>query len=96
MRNLIFELSNRKNKKYKVYNIKLKKWIHFGDKRYKHYHTSDYIPQELHIYEEHNDEKRKERYQKRAINIKDKNGNYTYLNENSPNHYSFWFLWELK
>jgi hypothetical protein len=96
MNKLIFKLSNRKNKKYKVFNTKLQKWIHFGDKRYEHYHTSKYIPKNLHIFKEHNDEQRKKNYQKRASNIRDKNGDYTYLDENSPNFYSYWFLWELE
>ena len=81
-----FQESTRKNKKYMVkYNDK---WVHFGDKRYEHYR--DLTPLK---YLDHNDLKRRESYRKRAKGIKDKNGNLTYLDKNSPNYYSVKFLW---
>ena len=88
---MIFELSERKNKKYKVWHNN--KWIHFGDKRYEHYKTSDRIPQELHIYPEHHDKRRRELYRKRASEIRNKYHELTYIKEDSPNYYSYFYLW---
>lgn len=86
---LRFEKSNHKNKKYMVfYN---NKWIHFGDKRYDHY--EDLTPLKLYKNQNHYDIKRRNAYLKRAKGIKDKNGNLTYLDKNSPNYYSLNFLW---
>ena len=81
--------STRKNKKYMVkYN---NKWIHFGDTRYQQY--KDKIPLKLYSNMDHNDSERRKRYLKRAKGIKDKNGNLTYQDKNSPNYYSVKYLW---
>lgn len=84
-------LSEKKFKKYKIFVNG--KWIHFGDKRYEHYATSDKIPAKLHIYPEHNDEYRRWKYLQRAIKITDRYGNLTYLDKNSPNYWAFHLLW---
>ena len=84
-----FQESTRKNKKYMVkYNDK---WIHFGDKRHEHYRDS--TPLKLYSYLDHNDPKRRESYRKRARGIKNRDGNLTYLDKNSPNYYALNFLW---
>lgn len=84
-----FKKSKRENKKYMVmYN---NKWIHFGDKNYEHFFDS--TPLKLYSHLNHNDQKRKKSYLKRAMGIKDKHGNLTYLNKESPNYYSVKYLW---
>jgi hypothetical protein len=86
---MIFEKSNRKNKKYMVfYNGK---WIHFGDTRYEQYRDS--TPLKLYVNLDHLDPVRKKSYLARAKGIKDKDGNLTYLDKNSPNYYSIKYLW---
>ena len=85
-------LSNKKNKKYDALTPN-GKWVSFGDKRYSHYKTSNLIPQNLHIFNEHNDLKRRESYLKRALNIKNKKGQYTWNNPNYPNFYAVHLLW---
>jgi hypothetical protein len=50
-------LSNRKNKKYAIYDPNNKKLTHFGQMNYEDY-------------TKHNDPQRRERYLKRAMNIK--------------------------
>jgi len=71
-------VSKAKNKKYSV-RIKTDegkiKLIHFGDSRYDDYHT-------------HLDKKRQKSYLARAKGIKDKNGNLTYKNKNTPNYWA--------
>ena len=71
--------SNNKNKKFMV-NID-DKTIHFGHNKYEHYT------------EGHLDEKRRRNYLNRALNIKDKAGNYTFNDKYSPNFWSIFFLW---
>ena len=86
---LSFKRSTRKNKKYMVhYN---NKWIHFGDTRYEQF--KDQTPLKLYSNLNHNDAKRRINYLQRSKGIKDKNGNLTYLNKNSPNYYSVKYLW---
>jgi hypothetical protein len=92
MKKYHFELSDRKNKKYKVWNDEIG-WIHFGDKRYEHYKTNKAISSTLPSYSEHLDEERRRKYRARASKITDKAGNYTYLDDKSPNFYSYNFLW---
>ena len=83
-----FQESTRKNKKYMVkYNDK---WVHFGDTRYDQFEDKELG---LYKYQNHYDKKRRESYRKRAKGIKDKNGNLTYLDKNSPNYYALKFLW---
>ncbi len=84
-----FKKSTRKNKKYMVmYN---NKWIHFGDKNYEQFEDS--TPLKLYKNQNHYDPERRKLYLKRAMGIKDKHGNLTYLNKESPNHYSVKYLW---
>ena len=69
----VFQKSTRKNKKYMVnYDHK---WIHFGDTRYEQY--EDITPLQLYKDQNHYDIKRRDAYSKRAMHIKDKNGNLT-------------------
>ena len=85
----IFKKSNVRGKKYSViYNNKL---INFGDSNMAQYHDSTGL--NLYSYKNHEDKKRRESYLKRAKNIRDKNGNLTYLNPNSANYYSINYLW---
>ena len=67
------------------------KWVHFGDLRYEQY--EDKTPLKLYYNLNHKDKKRRFNYLKRAKGIKDKEGNLTYLNKNSPNYYSIKYLW---
>jgi hypothetical protein len=86
---LIFEKSNRKIKKYKVfYNGK---WIHFGDSRAEQYEDKTGLGLYSHL--NHYDKKRRTNYLKRAKGITDKYGNLTYLDKNMANYYSVNYLW---
>ena len=75
--------SKTKNKKFSVY-VKSKsggiKIIHFGDTRYQDFR-------------QHKDEKRRTSYLKRAKGIRDKNGNLTWKDKNTPNYWSIRYLW---
>tara|TARA_R100001463_G_scaffold128510_1_gene186994 strand:+ start:549 stop:791 length:243 start_codon:yes stop_codon:yes gene_type:complete len=71
--------SNKKNKKFMIETPK-GKTIHFGDSRYEDF-------------TQHKDKKRQKNYCKRAMGIKDKKGNLTYKNPESPNYYSVRLLW---
>jgi hypothetical protein len=87
---MIFQKSTRKNKKYMVlYNGN---WIHFGSTLHSQY--KDTTPLKLYSNLDHLDEVRKKSYLSRAKGIKDKNGNLTYQDKNSPNYYSINFLWK--
>jgi hypothetical protein len=86
---LTFKRSTRKNKKYMVFHNN--RWIHFGDTRYEQF--KDRTPLKLYSHLNHNDTKRRMNYLQRAKGIKDKNGNLTYLDKNSPNYYSVKYLW---
>ena len=81
--------STHKNSKYMIYYNN--HWIHFGDKNYQHFH--DKTPLKLYSYLDHNDKERRTAYLKRAMGIRDKQGNLTYNNKNSPNHYAIKYLW---
>ena len=74
-----FDYSDRENKKY-VVTLKNGKKVHFGDSRYE-----DFLI--------HKDSDRRLRYRQRASKIKDKYGNLTYKNKNSPNFWSYHLLW---
>jgi hypothetical protein len=83
-----FQISNVKNKKYSTISPK-GKTIHFGDTRYEHYfdkigHYSDM---------NHLNEVRRNNYLKRAMNIKNKDGEYTWNNAEYANYYSVHYLW---
>jgi len=85
--------SNRTNKKYSVYVVdqdtKKVKLIHFGDRRYKHYH--DKIGSYVHL--DHKDPERRRRYRARASNILDKRGRKTYRLKWKPNYWAYNYLW---
>ena len=86
---LEFKKSTRQGKKYMVmYN---EKWIHFGDSTMQHFRDS--TPLKLYSNLNHNDPQRRTSYLARAKGIKDKQGNLTYLDKNSPNQYSVKYLW---
>lgn len=86
---LEFKKSTRKGKKYSVvYNGKI---IHFGSIFHKQYRDSTGLG--LYSYLDHNDLKRRQSYLTRSKGIRDKQGNLTYNNKNSPNYYSYHFLW---
>ena len=86
---LRFEISNRKNKKLKV--LKDGKWIHFGDSRgYAHFFDKTSL---LNPNMNHYDINRRYNYLKRALNIKDKEGNLTAYDDTSPNYYAINYLW---
>ena len=71
-------ISKVKNKKYDVlYNGK---WISFGDNRYEDWH-------------DHHNPLRRRSYRKRAKGIKNKKGELTYKDPNSPNYWSYFTLW---
>ena len=76
--NIKVYLSNRKNKKYAIYDPNNKKLVHFGQ-----------MEPPMEDYTMHNDPERRERYLKRAMNIKGdwKNNKY------SPNNLSIALLW---
>lgn len=86
---MIFEKSNHKNKKYMV--LYKGKWIHFGDNRYEQFRDS--TPLKLYSSLDHLDPIRKKLYLARAKGIRDKEGNLTYLDKNSPNFYAVKYLW---
>ena len=86
---LEFKKSTRKGKKYMVfYNGK---WIHFGDSAANQFYDSTGLG--LYTYLDHLDKKKQKSYLARAKGIRDKEGNLTYKDKNSPNHYSIRFLW---
>lgn len=88
-----FRISQHPFKKYDVYLQDIDKWLPFGDTRYAHYKTSSKIPKELHVYEEHLDNKRRDNYRKRASKIVNKSGELTFNNKHSPNYWSYHYLW---
>lgn len=54
---VIIDVSNRKDKKYMVYNPQSEKWVHFGQMNYEDF-------------TKHNDLNRRNRYLNRAMNIR--------------------------
>ncbi len=85
-----FEKSKVKNKKYSVITPKGKK-INFGDKRYSQFKDTTGLG--LYSDLDHNDKKRKKNYCKRSGNIKDKKGDLTKNDKESPNYYARTYLW---
>lgn len=75
--------SNRKFKKYDVFDSNKKYILSFGDKRYKHF--KDLIGEYSNL--DHGDEKRRKRYLKRALGINKAN------NPHTSNFWSVNFLW---
>ena len=76
--------SKNPKKKYSVY-VKSEsgkpKLIHFGDTSYQDY-------------TQHKDPERRKRYLKRAKGIRNKNGELTYKDKNTPNYWSVKYLWK--
>lgn len=85
-----FKKSTRKNKKYMVKIGDGDKWIHFGDTRYHHFNDKALG---LYSHLNHYDMNRLENYRKRAMGIKNKKGELTYKDINSPNYWSLRYLW---
>lgn len=85
-----FEKSNIQFKKYTVISPSGRK-IHFGDTRYEQYKDSTGLNLYSHL--NHNDPVRRKNYLARAKGIRDKNGNLTYKDPESPNYYSVKYLW---
>jgi hypothetical protein len=74
----ILYISPRKNKKYRIYNPHENKWVDFGS-----------MNPPMEDYTKHKDKVRRERYLKRALNIK---GNWK-DNKYSPNQLTINILW---
>jgi hypothetical protein len=84
-----YQISNKKNKK--LMTIVDGKKVHFGDKNMQHYHDkTELLDKSLN----HGDEKRKEKYLKRAKGIKNKNGDLVYNDPRSANFHSINILWD--
>ena len=71
--------STRKNNKYMV-KLPSGKKVHFGSPKYE-----DFLI--------HKDEDRRKKYRSRAMKIKDKHGELTYTNPESPNFWAINLLW---
>ena len=84
-----FKKSTRKGKKYmvKVNN----KWVHFGASSMQQFKDTTGLGLYTHL--NHGDKERRKRYLARAKGIKDKNGNLTWKNPESPNYYAVRYLW---
>lgn len=85
-----FKESTMKNKKYMV-KTPSGRWIHFGAREMEHFRDSTGLGLFTHL--NHGDKERRRRYLARAKGIKDKNGNLTWNNPESPNYYSIRYLW---
>lgn len=89
-----FAKSTNKNKKYMV-KVDIgdgkTKIVHFGDALYEQYKDSTGLG--LYSHMDHNDKTRRELYRARASRIKDKSGNFTYLDKTKPNYYAYNYLW---
>jgi len=85
-----FKKSTRKTHKYMV-KTPSGKWIHFGSAKMSQYKDTTGLG--LYSDKDHNDEKRRERYLKRAKAIKNKKGELTYDNPESSNYFSINYLW---
>ena len=83
-----YQLSTKKNKKLMV--VVNNKTIHFGDIRYEHFKDStNLLDKKLN----HRDKKRQASYLKRAKGIKNKQGQLTYKDPESPNYHAVKMLW---
>lgn len=85
-----FKKSTNKNKKYMV-KTPSGRWIHFGSRDMQQFNDSTGLGLYSHL--NHGDKERQRLYLARAKGIKDKNGNLTWNNPESPNYYSVKFLW---
>jgi hypothetical protein len=85
---LRYYISEKPNKKLKV---KVNdKWVHFGSTLYENYYDKTKL---LDNNYNHLDEDRRRRYLTRATKIKDKEGNLTVNDINSPNYHAIRILW---
>ena len=83
-----YEKSTNKNKKLKV--AVNNKTIHFGNINYQHFKDkTGLLPKSLN----HGDKKRRDNYLKRSKAIKNKKGELTYLDPQSPNYHAVRILW---
>ena len=83
-----YELSTRKDKK--LMTVVNGKVIHFGQVGYEHYKDkTNLLDKSL----SHGDKERKKKYLLRAKGIKDKEGNLTYKDIESPNWHAVRLLW---
>ena len=75
--------STAKDKKFSVYVMKegKKRLIHFGNSNYEDFR-------------QHKDEKRRKSYLARAKGIKNKKGELTWKDKNTPNYWSVHYLWK--
>jgi hypothetical protein len=86
--NIIYKLSDKP--KHKLKALINGEWIYFGNPNYQNYYDkSNLLPK----YYNHLDEERRRKYLLRASKIRDKNGNLTAYNKNSPNYHSINILW---
>ena len=85
-----FKKSTRKGKKYMVRTPK-GKLIHFGASSMQQFKDTTGLGLYTHL--NHGDKERRKRYLARAKGIKDKNGNLTWKNPESPNYYAVRYLW---
>ena len=77
-----FDHSNRKNNKYFV-TLESGNKVHFGNPKYEDYTI-------------HKDKERRDKYLSRATKIKNKQGELTHNNPESPNYWSTRLLWGFK
>lgn len=82
-----YEKATAKNKKLSV--IVDGKKINFGHTSYQHFKDKTGIWKSLN----HGDKERRKNYLTRSKGIKDKNGNLTWKNKNTPNYWAVHFLW---
>lgn len=82
-------VSDKPKKKYFAIKDGTNKRIYFGDSSMQQY----YDKFGKYSFLNHNDENRLKRYKSRAKAIKDKYGRLTYNNPDSPNFWSYHFLW---
>ncbi len=86
--NIIYKLSDKP--KYKLKALYNNKWIYFGSPNYENYYDkSNLLPK----YYNHLDPIRRKSYLLRASKIKDKYGNLTAYDKNSPNYHAINILW---
>lgn len=83
--------SSAKGKKYSVYVMKegVKRLIHFGDSNQQQFFDKIGDFKDLN----HNDEKRRKSYLARSKGIKNKEGELTWKDKNSANHWAIKTLW---
>lgn len=90
---ILFVPSWKKHKKYaaifKDPNTDEIENVHFGDSRYEHYKDKIGFYSNL----DHNDEKRRDAFRKRAEKQKNKDGSFSIENINTPAYFSYNYLW---